>query len=169
MDTIFAGKGRIPAPRYCPRDYCAEPESFGYAATVRWIQPKDERSAALTTAAHLQHRYAVRIRQRAKFLDKQAKGSSLAAVHSAAAEDTHHSASTEAPRDKKGAGVGPTALRRLAAKTGSSYPRLLRALRGEVVLRLDDIAWADLILGEISEFAQPKPAVGTPFGHPARG
>lgn len=131
-------------PRYSPRDFCAEPESFGYARTVRWILPTNEHAEALTRAAQMQHVYAVRIRQRAKLLDKQAKEA--------------NKSTTISGEVANGTAVAPEkALRRLALKTGASYPRLLRALRGEVVLRLDDIAWADVVLGQISEFAQPKP------------
>ncbi len=148
MDTIPARGTRKPAPRYCPRDYCAEPESFGYARTVRWIPQTDERSKALCIAAQMQHVYAVRIRQRAKFLDQQAKDATKA-----------RSATGDLSAEVE-PGVPGKALKLLAEKTGTSYPRLLRALRGEVVLRLDDIAWADLVLGQISEFTQPKPGDG---------
>ena len=159
MDTIPAQGTRKPLPRYCPRDYCAEPESFGYARTVRWIPQTDERSKALSIAAQIQHVYAVRIRQRAKLLDREAKD---AAKLSGQPSDLSTEEST---------GVPGKALKLLAAKTGTSYPRLLRALRGEVVLRLDDIAWADLVLGQISEFTQPKPDDGrtTQRPMPAKG
>jgi hypothetical protein len=40
-----------------------------------------------------------------------------------------------------------------AARSGTSVQRLLRILRGEVILRLEDIALADAVLGQISEFA----------------
>jgi transcriptional regulator with XRE-family HTH domain len=40
-----------------------------------------------------------------------------------------------------------------AQVSGSSYHRMSRLLRGEVVMRLEDIAIADLVLDEISEFA----------------
>ena len=154
MDTILARGTRKPAPRYCPRDYCAEPESFGYARTVRWIPQTDERSKALCIAAQMQHVYAVRIRQRAKLLDQQAKDAAKARRQS-----------SDLPAEVA-AGVPGKALKVLAAKSGTSYPRLLRALRGEVVLRLDDIAWADMVLGQISEFTQPKPGDGRPSQRP---
>ncbi|MGO4104679.1 hypothetical protein AB4Y63_12050 [Leifsonia sp. YAF41] len=132
-------------PRYEPREYCAEPEAFGKAAVLRWHPPKDERSFALTRAAQIQHSYAVRIRSRAKAIAKGQvkphKGFPLAAV----------------PMKKAKA---PLAL--LAEKMGTSYARLLRCLRGEVVMRLDDLAWADLVLGEISELAQPGRQIRTP-------
>ena len=38
-----------------------------------------------------------------------------------------------------------------ARKTGTSYDRLMKVLRGEAIMRLEDIAAADLILGQISE------------------
>ena len=148
MDTILARGARKPLPRYCPRDYCAEPESFGYARTVRWIPQTDERSKALCIAAQMQHVYAVRIRQRAKLLDREAKDAAKL-----------HATTSDGPVDVESVMSGK-ALKVLAAKTGASYPRLLRALRGEVVLRLDDIAWADLVLGQISEFTRPKPGDG---------
>ena len=154
MDTISAQGARKPLPRYCPRDFCAEPESFGYARTVRWIPQADERSKALCIAAQMQHVYAVRIRQRAKFLDQQAKDAAKARMQS-----SDVSAEGES-------GVPGKALKLLAEKTGTSYPRLLRALRGEVVLRFDDIAWADLVLGQISEFTQPKTGDGRPSPRP---
>ena len=157
MDTILARGARKPLPRYCPRDYCAEPESFGYARTVRWIPQTDERSKALCIAAQMQHVYAVRIRQRAKLLDQQAKD---AAKARSATGDQSAEAEAEVPGK---------ALKLLAVKSGTSYPRLLRALRGEVVLRLDDIAWADMVLGQISEFTQPKTGDGRPSQRPTPG
>jgi len=46
----------------------------------------------------------------------------------------------------------------LAEKMGCSYARLMRCLRGEIVMRLDDIAWADVVLGEVQEAGQQPPA-----------
>lgn len=40
-----------------------------------------------------------------------------------------------------------------AERSGSSYYRMSRLLRGEIVMRLEDIAIADLLLDEVSEFA----------------
>lgn len=44
-----------------------------------------------------------------------------------------------------------------AARTGTSYARLMRLLRGEVILRLEDIALADLVLDEVIVH-EPAPA-----------
>jgi hypothetical protein len=43
--------------------------------------------------------------------------------------------------------------KQFAAASGTSYERLLKVLRGDVIMRLEDIASADLVLGEVSEFA----------------
>jgi hypothetical protein len=43
-----------------------------------------------------------------------------------------------------------------AKEAGTNYDRLARVLRGEVVMRLEDIALADLVLGEVSEDAQER-------------
>jgi hypothetical protein len=129
------------APRYEPRASCAEPDSFGKAREVVWIPPTDERSAALGRAARLQHLYAVRIRARAKAITKGEVPPSPSGPLAA-----RPGADLKAP------------LKTLAMKSGTSYARLLRCLRGEVVMRLDDIAWADFVLGEISEQQQRAPA-----------
>ena len=128
-------------PRYVPRSVCAEPDGFGKASGVRWVPATDEHSAALVRAARLQHLYAVRIRTRANAI---AKG-----------KVTPNESGPLAARP--GADT-TTPLKMLARLSGRSYPRLLRCLRGEVVMRLEDIAWADLVLGEISEQAQPRDA-----------
>lgn len=139
-------------PRYAPRDFCAEPESFGKSTSVLWLSREDERFSALVGAAKLQHLYAVRIRARAKAI---AKG--RVAVNSAGPLAVRPGEDTQ------------TALKTLATKSGISYTRWLRCLRGEVVLRLDDIAWADLVLGQISEQAQPVRDPSKPAGqHPLR-
>ena len=46
-----------------------------------------------------------------------------------------------------------TSAQQFAALSGISYDRLLKVLRGDVIMRLEDIASADLILGEVSDFA----------------
>lgn len=40
-----------------------------------------------------------------------------------------------------------------ARRAGTSYDRMLKVLRGSAILRLEDIAIADLLVGEVSEFA----------------
>ena len=133
------------APRYVPRSVCAEPDGFGKASGVRWITPRDEHSAALVRAAHLQHVYAVRIRTRANLIK-----------NGPTATDPIGPLAARSDEDKR------APLKTLADRSGISYARLLRCLRGEIVMRLDDIAWADLVLGEISEQAQPRSATSPP-------
>lgn len=126
-------------PRYTPRDFCAEPESFGRAETVKWLPAADPRTAGLRRAAQLQHSYAVRIRARAKAVAFNPR-----AVEIAPDPNTPLAA-------HPGAQAKHSPLEVLASHMGTSYPRLLRCLRGEIVMRLDDIAWADIVLGQISE------------------
>ena len=46
-----------------------------------------------------------------------------------------------------------TTAKEFASNAGISYDRLMKVLRGEMIMRLEDIAAADLILGEVSELA----------------
>jgi hypothetical protein len=43
--------------------------------------------------------------------------------------------------------------KRFATESRISYDRLMKVLRGDVIMRLEDIASADLTLKEVSEFA----------------
>lgn len=141
------------APRYVPRDWCAEPDSFGKARDVRWLPATDTRSDALSRASRLQHVYAVRIRLRAEAI---MKGDVARTLNGPLA--SRPGADTTAP------------LKALAMASGTSYARWLRCLRGEVVMRLDDIAWADLVLGDISEQQRARNAApaGQRPGAPGR-
>jgi len=131
---------------------CAEPDGFGKASGVLWVAPTDAKSAALIRAARLQHLYAVRIRTRAKAI---LAGSVPVSVNGPLAA-------------RPGVDMKKTPpLKMLADLSGGKYTRLLRCLRGEVVMRLEDIACADLVLGEISEQAQPR-AAAPPAGQRLR-
>ena len=46
--------------------------------------------------------------------------------------------------------VAPRTLKWYATEAGTSYDRLGKLLRGVIVMRLEDLAMADMILGEIS-------------------
>jgi predicted transcriptional regulator len=46
--------------------------------------------------------------------------------------------------------------KQFAEASNISYDRLLKVLRGDIIMRLEDIAAADLILGEVSEFARKE-------------
>jgi len=133
---------RVSEPRYVPRDFCAEPDSFGKAAAVRWLPTSDERSAALSRAARFQHQQALRIRARAQMKN----------VERRVIADGRASRGAEPLEETR------PALVILAEKMGCSYARLMRCLRGEIVMRLDDIAWADVVLGEVQEAGQQPPA-----------
>ncbi|TFB95733.1 MULTISPECIES: hypothetical protein [unclassified Cryobacterium] len=47
-------------------------------------------------------------------------------------------------------------LKAYARATGSSYDRIAKMLRGEIIMRLEDIANADIILDEISDYARAE-------------
>lgn len=49
-----------------------------------------------------------------------------------------------------------TALKSYAVRSRVSYDRTSKMLRGEVVMRLEDIAIADVLLGEVSEWEHRK-------------
>jgi hypothetical protein len=50
-------------------------------------------------------------------------------------------------------------VKEYAAAAETSYPRLLRVLRGEAILRLEDIALADLVLGDVAELPRAVPTL----------
>ncbi|MFP7834636.1 hypothetical protein [Marisediminicola sp. LYQ134] len=54
-------------------------------------------------------------------------------------------------RARMRAGEGMTG-REYAESVGSSYDRTMKILRGQLIMRLEDIAAADLLLGKVSEF-----------------
>ncbi|WP_140425504.1 MULTISPECIES: hypothetical protein [unclassified Cryobacterium] len=139
-------------PRYRPRDYCAEPDSFGKAETVKWLPVTDRRPVGLIRAARLQHLYAVRIRARAKAIARNPRA--VEVVPDASTPWALHPGAQSKGRP----------LELLAQHLGTSYPRLLRCLRGEIVMRLDDIAWADIVLGQISEVSRQAAAAQAAHG-----
>lgn len=51
-------------------------------------------------------------------------------------------------------GKGMTRSRVYAQMAGTSYDRLVKMLRGEVIMRLEDVAAADRMLGDISGFTR---------------
>lgn len=125
----------MPLPKYVPRLMSVEPEGFGKVQGIRWHTPGPETRAASINAAKFQHMYVIRIRHRAK------------EIRQAQREAQARSGDTAAVK------VDP--LGDLANQLGCSRTRLLACLRGEAIMRLEDIAAADLVLGGgISEFAR---------------
>ena len=47
----------------------------------------------------------------------------------------------------------PMSAKQFASESGIRYDRLMKVLRGEMIMRLEDIAAADLVLDEVSELA----------------
>ncbi|WBM79120.1 hypothetical protein KIV56_11520 [Cryobacterium breve] len=80
-------------------------------------------------------------------------------VFLAAAKLQHLYAMRIRARIRSAENSGPQSLKAYAAASGIKYDRVLTILRGETVLRLDDIAMADLILGEVSEVSRAEAVV----------
>lgn len=99
-------------PRFVPKNYAIEPDAFGRARTIAWVQrvrSNDERDRV--EAAKLQHHFAVLIRRRAR-----EKYRSMTAY---------------------------------AKHCDMPYDRLSKVMRGEVIMRFEDLAQAERILGGI--------------------
>ena len=64
------------------------------------------------------------------------------------AAQLQHQQSLRIRKRMEARGLSP---KQYAAQAGTNYPRLLRVLRGEAILRLEDIALADLVLGDVIE------------------
>ena len=94
-----------------PREYAKDPWAFGHADNLVWKTATSPAEATKIISAQLQHRYAIRIRDR---LRKNGRG-----------------------------------LRAYAAVAGTSYDRATKVLRGITIMRLDDIAAAEQILGNV--------------------
>jgi hypothetical protein len=66
------GQPGMGTPRFVPRTYTDEPESFGRAATIIWqLKPENDINA---TAARLQHELAVQINRAIKTKHKSVRG-----------------------------------------------------------------------------------------------
>jgi hypothetical protein len=104
-------------PRYRPRDYCLEPELFGKRFELTWCEVEARENARLA-AAQLQNRYAVLIRHLVRTKYK--------------------------PLDHKPPKPNPLKIYAIAA--GISYDRLMKMLRGDVIMRVEDLGMAHYLL-----------------------
>ena len=118
---------RVTDPRYRPRDLARNSRQFGRDPDIEWLPATTLAEQVLQRAAELQHVYAQRIRERITSTDPAQVGE-------------------RGPR--------PRSLKAYARLSGTNYDRLLKLLRGEIVLRLEDLAMADLIVGTVSEIAR---------------
>jgi len=104
-------------PRYRPRDYCLEPELFGKRFELTWREVEGRENARLA-AAQLQNRYAVLIRHQVRIRSK--------------------------PRNPKSPQPNPLDIYAIAADI--SYDRLMKMLRGDVIMRLENLGMARYVL-----------------------
>lgn len=122
-------------PRYRPRDFTLEPEGFGRVETLRW---KTTGTIALENSLPWETKY-------------------VAPALLAAAQFQHN----YVLRIRAGLKHEDVTLKEYATIAGTSYDRLVKVLRGAVILRLEDIAMADEVLVPVSEFAREKIATET--------
>ena len=61
-------------------------------------------------------------------------------------------------RIREGLAARGSSKQNYAIAAGMSYDRFIKVLRGEAVMRIDDIAQADLLLGRVTEFDRPNAA-----------
>ena len=117
-------------PRFRPADCTEEPAGFGKIETLRW-KSLEEIAATLTPEVHEEER----VRTATAFLGAAQYQHRYARRIRARMNAKNHNAKS------------------YAAVAGLRYDRLVKVLRGHAIMRLEDIAAADSILGHISEFS----------------
>lgn len=105
-------------PRFTPRRFATEPNSFGRARVISWLDENDDENKKRSgderdrfAAARLQSQFAFLIRSRVRRKYKT--------------------------------------LKAYADACGVPYDRLSKVMRGEVIMRFEDVVQAERILGEI--------------------
>lgn len=125
------------SPKYRPRDYSDEPKGFGYFAKMGW-----KKVPAIVDAGHSEEGLKQR-RQAAELVASQMQ---------------HRYAIRIRARLRTRDPERPQSIKEFAALANMRPDRVSKMLRGVVVMRLDDIAIADVLLGKVGEFAQDSPA-----------
>lgn len=114
-------------PRYAPRDCAVDQARFGKADELTW-----------KTSEALMAIYP-------KLADTETRARALLL----AAKLQHH----YVLRIRKRLKETRTEAKSFAADAGIGYDRMVKVLRGAAILRLEDLAMADVLIGEVSEFA----------------
>ena len=130
LDTILAISGYswpMSDPRYAPRDCAVDHALYGKADDLAW-----------KTSEALMAIYP-------KIADTETRARALLL----AAKLQHH----YVLRIRQRLRVAGTTMKSFAADAGIGYDRLVKVLRGAAILRLEDLAMADVLIGEVSEFA----------------
>lgn len=135
--------------RFQPRSFLADPRTFGHSRRMTWT-PKDLAAEPGWDGLDRGMRLRAASRMHAEFLAAQVQHHACATIRRElktwvpTAEQTSDIRAVLAARGKSAA-VSKT--QRYAVLTGTSYDRLVKMLRGEIVMRLEDMAIADAILG----------------------
>lgn len=131
--------------RFKPRDFAITPEKFGKPAGVEW---KTNQAVDWVVSDDPAERHEVQ-RQYAKWRTNvwrlqaaQMQHYYAMRIRAAIADGTQ----------VKGRGLSRTKV--YAQMAGIGYDRLVKMLRGEVIMRLEDVAAADRLLGGISGFTR---------------
>jgi hypothetical protein len=135
--------------RFQPRSFLADPKSFGHPRPTSW---KPKNLAAEPGWDDLDREMQLRAvsRMRAEFPAAQAQDRACETIRrelkswTPTPEQTSDLRAVFAARKKSGVA---SKTQRYAVLTGNSYDRLIKMLRGEVVMRLEDMAIADALLG----------------------
>jgi hypothetical protein len=114
-------------PRYAPRDCAVDHALFGKADDLTW------KTLEAVMAIY------------PKLADTETRAQALLF----AAKLQHH----YVLRIRQRLQVTRTPMKSFAADAGISYDRMVKVLRGAAILRLEDLAMADVLIGEVSEFA----------------
>lgn len=114
-------------PRYAPRDCAVDHALFGKADDLTW-----------KTFEALMAIYP-------KLADTEPRARALLL----AAKLQHH----YVLRIRQRLQVTRTTMKSFAADAGIGYDRMAKVFRGAAILRLEDLAMADVLIGEVSEFS----------------
>ena len=111
--------------KYEPRSFTTEPKAFGHAVAINWL-PVGPRSEAELVASRMQNELCVRIRNA---VDESEPGKLRSYAESLVDES------------------GAMARKDYDKAVRSTYDRLAAILRGERILRLEDVARAKIHFG----------------------
>ena len=144
------GSRSLSESRFAPRSFLTDASKFGHRNGVEW---KPKNLASQPGWAELDRVVQLRsvARMRAEFLAAQTQHRACETIRSELKRWSPNSEQTIIVRDvfiargKRGAGSA-SKTQRYAALTGNSYDRLVKMLRGEIIMRLEDMAIADVHL-----------------------
>jgi hypothetical protein len=146
---IYRWVGFLSESRFQPRSFLVDPKTFGYPRRASWTLKNLVAEPGWDDLDPAMQLRAVS-RMRAEFLAAQAQDRACETIRrelktwTPTPEQASDLRAVFAARKKTGMA---SKTQRYAVLTGNSYDRLIKMLRGEVVMRLEDMAIADALLG----------------------